>query len=78
MKHTMNSRDVAKYHKYLEQDISLEECSKFLGISKTTLLRFSPEKTKAAQEKALAIAEGKLKAPSKAKALAKAVIEEKE
>ena len=47
MKDTMNSRDVARFHKYLEQDISIAECSKSLGVSKKALAKFMP-KTKEA------------------------------
>jgi len=43
MKKTMNSRDVAKFHKYLDQDISIEKCSKALGVDKVTLKKFTPE-----------------------------------
>ena len=43
MKETMNSRDISKFHKYLEQEISMEKCSKALGVSKKTLNKFTPD-----------------------------------
>jgi len=43
MKETMNSRDVSKFHKYLEQEISIDKCSKALGVSKKTLGKFNTD-----------------------------------
>ena len=43
MKNTMNSRDIAKFHKYLKAEVSVEKCSKALGVSKKILAKFTPE-----------------------------------
>ena len=51
----MNNRDVAKFHKYLDQDISMKKCSDSLGIEMSTLKKFTPEavaKAKGAKTKA--------------------------
>jgi predicted transcriptional regulator len=40
----MNSRDIAKYRKLLEQDVNVDKISKFLGVSKDTLKKFAPKK----------------------------------
>ncbi len=52
----MNSRDIAKFHKYLEQDVSISECSKSLGVDKKTLALFTPDAIKKSKD---AIAEAK-------------------
>ena len=52
MKTTMNSRDIAKFHKYLKADVSMEKCVKALGVDKKTLAKFTPDviaKVKASQ-----------------------------
>ena len=51
----MNNRDIAKFHKYLKSDVSVEKCSKALGVDKKTLAKFTPEalgKVKAKQAEA--------------------------
>jgi hypothetical protein len=39
----MNKRDVAKFHKYLEQEIPLKKISEGMGIETDTLKKFTPE-----------------------------------
>lgn len=51
MKKTMNSRDIARFHKYLEAEVSIKECSKSLGIEQKTLAKFTPEAIVAAKKK---------------------------
>ncbi len=46
----MNSRDIAKFHKYLEQEVSISECSKSLGVDKKTLASFTPEAIKKSKD----------------------------
>lgn len=43
MKDTMNSRNVAKYHKLLDAGESLAKISAFLRITESTLEKFTPE-----------------------------------
>ncbi len=50
MKDTMNSRDIAKFHKLLLKDVSNDDISKFLQVSVETLKRFTPEKIKASND----------------------------
>lgn len=51
MKSTMNSRDIAKFHKLLAAEVSSNEIVKILGIEVETLKKFTPEKVKAAKIK---------------------------
>jgi len=46
MKDTMNSRNIAKYHKMLAADVKPSEISKALKVSPETLKRFAPKKAK--------------------------------
>ena len=48
MKKTMNKRDVAKFHKFLNNDVKIEKISKFLGIATATLKKFTPDALKKA------------------------------
>ena len=48
MKSTMNKRDVAKFHKALNNDIKIEKISKFLGVTTATLKKFAPDALKKA------------------------------
>lgn len=54
MKSTMNKRDIAKYHKLLAEEVSIDKISKFLKIDKATLKKFTP---KGVKPKAAAAAE---------------------
>ena len=49
MKNTMNSRNIAKYHKLLDAEVSLKKISAFLKVSEATLKKFTPEKVAAAK-----------------------------
>ena len=51
MKDTMNSRDIAKYHKLLDEDVSEKKISDYLQVSVATLKRFTPEAIKKAKAK---------------------------
>ena len=42
MKSTMNKRDIAKYHKMLNNDVKIEKISKYLGVTQDTLGLFEP------------------------------------
>lgn len=50
MKETMSKRDIAKFHKYLAEDISIDKISKGMGIDKKTLAKFTPEAIKKVKE----------------------------
>ena len=39
----MSSRDIAKFHKYLKQDIPIGKISKSLGVTTKTLEKFKPD-----------------------------------
>ena len=43
MKSTMSARNISKFHKLLANDVSVDKISKFLGVTKATLKKFSPE-----------------------------------
>ena len=43
MKNTMNKRDIAKFHKYLKEEIPIDKISKGMGINKKVLAKFTPE-----------------------------------
>ena len=86
MKNTMSGRNIAKFHKMLAQEVPLKKISKFMGVSMSTLEKFTPEKTDAAN-KAKRLAAGKslapkaedpvAEAPAKVEAPAKAAKESK-
>ena len=40
----MNRRDVARYHAFLNEDVSVKEISEIMKIAVGTLNNFSPEK----------------------------------
>ena len=81
MKSTMSNRNIAKFHKLLAQDVSIEKCSKYLGITKAALKKFMPDRMKevavdkkAAAEKAagkVPAAPAKVEAPAKKAAATK-------
>ncbi len=54
MKNTMNNRDVSRYHKLLDAKENLSSISSILGVSKDTLVKFTPDKVSAAKDKAKA------------------------
>jgi len=49
MKSTMNKRDIAKFHKMLEAEVSVDKISKALKVDKDTLKKFAPAKAAAAK-----------------------------
>lgn len=63
LKSTMNARDIRRFHKMLEKDFSVKECSAHLKIEVKTLNKFTPEKVKAAAAKARKIAAETRKGP---------------
>lgn len=75
----MNKRDIAKFHKLLEQDVKPDLIATTLGIEKSTLKKFTPEKVAAAAaaRKSRIQAMEKVKASNKEKAavIAEAVSE---
>ena len=56
MKATMNSRNIAKFHKMLRAEVPLSKCSKLLKIEVKTLKKFTPEVMKKAGVKLTNIA----------------------
>jgi len=60
MKTTMSKREIAKFHKFLEQDVSLKECSKYLGVTIPALKKFSPTLVEKAKQDHLSIAKAKI------------------
>lgn len=63
MKNTMNKREIAKFHKYLEEEIPMEKISKGMGIDKKTLAKFTPEAVKKVKEQHAKDANPQPKAP---------------
>lgn len=55
IKETMNKRDIVRFHKLLEDNISLKEISKMLLITPKTLEKFSPELVKKANQRKASI-----------------------
>jgi len=43
MKNTMNQREVARFHRLLREEVSMEDCSKAIKVSVNTLEKFTPE-----------------------------------
>ena len=43
MKTTMNSRDIAKYHKFLKAEMPVKRIGKLLGVDEKTLKKFAPD-----------------------------------
>ena len=55
MKSTMNTRDIAKFHKLLKKEVPHDQIVKIMGVERETLKKFSPErvaKAKAVQKEA--------------------------
>ncbi len=65
MKSTMNKRDIAKYHKMLNQDIKPEKISKYLGVTLDTLKVFAPDALEKAKKDKGVITKPKPKKSSK-------------
>jgi hypothetical protein len=51
MKDTMNNRDIAKFHKLLDAEVSMKKCSDSLGVSVKALNKFTPDAIKKAKVK---------------------------
>ena len=50
MKTTMNSRDIAKYHKFLKAEMPVKKIGKLLGVDESTLKKFAPDVLKKLKE----------------------------